>query len=69
MGLAIAVSGFVLFIAGFIVYVFVDFFLRRLKHIFEFTDNKKYLDTMSVRILCAGFVIMGIGIALASAGF
>lgn len=69
MGLAIAILGFVLFTVGLIVYVFVDFFLRRFKNIFEFADSKKYLETMSVRVLCAGFVIMWIGIALASAGF
>lgn len=69
MGLAIAVSGFVLFTIGIIVYVFVDFFLHRLKNIFGSEDDKKYLDAMSVRVLCAGFMIMLMGIALASAGF
>lgn len=70
MGVAVAVIGFILFAAGSTVYIFVDFFLRRLPVVSSGAgDKKKRLDTISVRAMCAGFVIMWVGVALASTGF
>ncbi|MBU6414877.1 hypothetical protein KGQ34_01365 [Patescibacteria group bacterium] len=67
IGAMIAILGFILFAAGSAVYIFVDFFLQPIKRIYEFAD-RKYLDTISVRAMYAGFVIMWFGIALHCVG-
>ena len=60
MGTAIAVAGFVLFIAGSIVYIFVDFFLRRLPVTSSGSgDGKKRLDSLSVRVSARDFLLCG----------
>jgi uncharacterized membrane protein len=69
MGPAIVVLGFLLFLIGLLVYIFVDFFSRCFKGNAGPDGDQKRLEPVSVRLLCAGFFIMWAGIVCVSIGF